>query len=1021
MSSKPAAANKPFIKSLYRWLFILAVVVTPRVLDLDVFYARDELAIWPWTDQFTQAVWAGDWAGTLTTSDYPGIPLFWAQTLFLTVKYSVPSLFSQTALPLEQLFDNRSLMLLAERRFVVGLFVSVQIIAAVWLVHRLFDWRVSLLSAFFFGLDPFSLTEARVLRLEMVSALFVCLSVLAYFLYFRERQRRWVLISGVMAGLGVSTKTSAGLIVPYIWLLLVLDFFLATAWIAKPLTPQTRSQRFKQLIGNGLTWAAGAIGAFWLIWPAMWVNPLAAIEYIFAAGFGQAADRSVWGDKVFFWGEILPGDPGLYFYPVALAFRTTPLTWVGVGCALILAGLAMIRRTRSSSWPSLQPSLRGSLTSPPLGGIEGGASAPRFRASWLVIGVLLLLTYVILMILELSAVISKVDRFLLILFPELNIISAIGIAALIGWVLAWFKQRRVETVKPWQNWATVGLLALVLLLQLSQTLPAHPHYFTYWNPWAGGGRAAMGLLPMGAGEGIDLAMEFLNDQPDAIEKTVICGASQPWCERVFVGRTLRSATYDSGEWATADYVSFYISQLQRQNDPLEIVEFFMAREPLYQVDLQGATYVWVYEVPDMGHFAGPWNDLAGLGRLLSYDVGQAAQPAGETIEATVWWINTGAGADNLVLRWLDESGYEWGRARVTPLPEYAALTSEKAAVIAGTASLPIPPDTPPGLYFWRIGVTSPEDDRLLGEFELPDEADQLVVLPNEEIFSDPKALIIPQRVDQPLTPDLTLLGYTPPDQVLTPVAPTWLTLYWQAIAPPADYQVTLRLLDDAGQEVTRWQGLPAHGQYAFADWRSGEIVRDVWALQVPPGTPLGRYEVEISLTNPETAETSAAVTVSNLEVWPQPLSYEAPTMQAEVQADFGDQLTLLGYDLYFDVNGSGGGSLSPVFYWQSQTDFQGEFDLLLTLMATNSGQVVTQWQVPLGGSEAKITWRKGEVINTAYELQADALVGGRYDLEIGLQNRTTNQIEPVTLSDGNRTTAVRIENVQDKSQVRMNN
>ncbi|HXW01675.1 MAG TPA: glycosyltransferase family 39 protein, partial [Anaerolineae bacterium] len=210
------------------WLLVIALVVTPRVFDLNIFYARDELAIWPWADQFALAVWAGDPAATLTASDYPGIPMFWAQTLFLTFKYTFPSLFPHTMLPFEALAQDRSIELLAERRLAAGLLVSLQLIAALWLVRRLFGWPVALLSAILLGLDPFSLSEARLLRLEMTSALFACLSLLVYLLYWRER-RSWLLfVSGIMAGLGVSSKTSAGLIVPFIWLLLGLDFLWGT-------------------------------------------------------------------------------------------------------------------------------------------------------------------------------------------------------------------------------------------------------------------------------------------------------------------------------------------------------------------------------------------------------------------------------------------------------------------------------------------------------------------------------------------------------------------------------------------------------------------------------------------------------------------------------------------------------------------------------------------------------------------------------------------------------------------------
>lgn len=992
------------------WVLVIVLAIGPRVFNLDIFYARDELAIWPWADQFTLAVWAGDPAGTLTASDYPGIPLFWTQTLFLSFKYTFPALFSQTALPLEQLTTDRSLPLLAERRLAAALLVGLQVIAAVWLVRRLFGWPSALLAAILLGLDPFSLSEARLLRLEMISALFVGLSVLTYLLYLRRRRPVFLLLSGVMAGLGVSTKTSAGLIVPYIWLLLALDFLLGPG--------QTWRQKLQQLLVNGLLWAGGAIAAFWLIWPAMWVKPLAALQYVFLTGFSQAANRSVWGDKVFFLGQVVDGgDPGPLFYPVALAFRTTPLVWVGMASTLIFLAIAIWRKVVN------RPALRL-----PENRLEDG-SPLLWNWPWWAVAAGLLLLYVVIVGVELNLVISKADRFLLLIFPELNILSVLGLAVFMTWIINYaLPGRGIPYRFPLTaQHSVMAFILLVLIIQLAITLPVHPYFFTYWNPWAGGGQAAMALLPIGAGEGMDLAMNFLNEQPGATGKTVICGASQPWCSRIFKGKTVRSADYVDGRWVQADYATFYISQLQRQIDPVEVVNFFRQQMPLYRVDMQGVNYVWVYAVPKIDHFAGRSNDLAGLGRLLGYNLsgpaslpgGEVSAKPGETIEAKIWWTNFGAGVNNLVVRWVDETGYEWGRARVSPLPEYAGITPAERAVVVGTASFTIPPGTPPGLYFWRMGITGPGEDRLLGEFTLPDEADKLVVVPGP-VPSGVNILRVTNELNQMLAPEVRLVGYNSPAQALTPTAPTWLALYWQAVAPPPNYQVTLRLVNDAGREVTQWAGQPGHGRYPTENWRPGEMIKDVWALQVPTGTPAGNYDLEISLASPDQPHLpNQPARIRNLEVLPEPVHYTAPDMQHELKANFGQHLTLLGYDLYFDTGDTAGGALAPVFYWQSQADFTGTFDLVLTLRAVDTAQAVKEWRVPLGASEPKALWKAAEIVETAYRLETGDLANGRYHLDLSLQDHASGQIEPVKQGDGPETTFARLENIQEKIVVRV--
>ena len=142
-------------------------------------------------------------------------------------------------------------------------------------------------------------------------------------------------------------------------------------------------------------------------------------------------------------------------------------------------------------------------------------------------------------------------------------------------------------------------------------------------------------------------------------------------------------------------------------------------------------------------------------------------------------------------------------------------------------------------------------------------------------------------------------------------------------------------------------------------------------------------------------------------------------MQAEVGADFGNRLTLLGYDLYFDTDGSGAGTLSPVLYWQSQADFEEAFNLLITLRDAASDTALKTWQVPLGSGGTKAFWKTNEVINTTSQLEADVLMGAGFHLDIAVQNQATGQPVPAGLSDGSQVDFIRIEDIQDKVVVRL--
>ncbi len=102
-------------------------------------------------------------------------------------------------------------------------------------------------------------------------------------------------------------------------------------------------------------------------------------------------------------------------------------------------------------------------------------------------------------------------------------------------------------------------------------------------------------------------------------------------------------------------------------------------------------------------------------------------------------------------------------------------------------------------------------------------------------------------LNQPVTPEITLAGYTVSRVPHTGAgyAPVRLTLYWQAEAPiPADLKVSARLLAPNGEVAAVVDAIPVHFAYPTSVWRLGEIVADVYDLPLPdtldakPYTPL---------------------------------------------------------------------------------------------------------------------------------------------------------------------------------------
>jgi hypothetical protein len=305
---------------------------------------------------------------------------------------------------------------------------------------------------------------------------------------------------------------------------------------------------------------------------------------------------------------------------------------------------------------------------------------------------------------------------------------------------------------------------------------------------------------------------------------------------------------------------------------------------------------------------------------------------------------------------------------------------------------------------------------------MPDNADTLTLIPSPSIDG-----VVPtpeNPADVVLAPEVKLVGHDGLTGMLNPVKPVWLPLYWQAIKAPADYVVQLRLVDSDGSVATQWQGRPAYGTYPMHKWRSGEVVRDVWALQTPSEVPPGSYNLDISLLSTwgEQPLPTPETLLLDAEVAPQPVSFDIPSMQNRVELSFGDRFTMLGYDMFFDSTGSDvvSGNLSPVFYWLSQANMTGEYEIHLFLQSINSDEKVGEWHLPLGNNASKSTWEKGEVVATSYFLPVHDLPEDTLDLEIGLWSVNDEAYLRVPDRNGEGSDRLRLERINEKITVRLN-
>ena len=583
------------------------------------------------------------------------------------------------------------------------------------------------------------------------------------------------------------------------------------------------------LIGYVL-WGVVATVTFFLLWPAMWVNPLGSFAKMTAE-----MEEYVGGhvNANFFWGRTTD-DPGLLFYPIAYFFRITPATVIG----LIAAAVAAARR----SAPFDRPLVR------------------RAALGFLLFGLL----FVLLM----SIPAKKFDRYILPAFPAFEVLGALGWGALALWAVRRFAPKTATTGADQQmGKSAVRVMAITLFagvvgLHSLFTALHYPYYLTYFNPLAGGSITAPWAMIIGWGEGLDQAAAWLNQQPEA-EKLRIVSWYHDGPLSYFTKAEPVGVRYGSSlSWLENDFVVLYINQIQRDIPSPEAIDWYLAQEPALTVDFAGLELARIVDMrgrplpPFVGLNINSAADFGGQIRLLAHELDKTAVQPGEEIFAQLYLrslapmqtnYNIGLrlvdAAGNVVWR---EDGWPWGAATSDwPLDE----------VRPDGHHIQVPADARPGLYKLTMSFYEPATLQTLpvlaaSDGSLIDAGTRDVALIS--VGDAPPAAAAPAaatQFDQAWQFDrwFSLSGATVP-QTMQAGEPLPLALQWESVAATdANYTVFVHVVGADGQPVAQQDWQPLNNFAPTHLWTQGLRVVDQYAIPLPADLPPGRYEVRTGL------------------------------------------------------------------------------------------------------------------------------------------------------------------------------
>ncbi len=547
-------------------IFLLALL--PRLGAIDRYVTPDELH---WVDRsirFTDAITHGQWADTIQ-SGHPGATTMWLGSIGIAVQRAI-----NPATPLPDpasVFDpqNADLMrtlakFLNAARLPVILVTSFNIALLFLLLSRKIDRRAAFLAAGLIALDPFGVPLGSILHVDSLLATFSLVSIAALLIAIdHSKPTRWLIISGALAGLAALSKSPAIVLGPTTFVVLAVSAwrqhraFNSTALTGHQSSDEQRRAGVRlernwiaHFVRSFFIWGICATIIFSALYPAMWIKPITALGRMAST----AEKFSEFAHAVNYFFGSLERNPGPLFYPVVIAFRSTPILWIG-----LLAVIGLIFRARTSH----EKSLRSIAVS------------------------LLLFAFLFIGLITLGA--KKLDRYVFPALLALDIVGAMGLAYAIGLItdrLSILSEVANRTIRHGVEGRFYNFfIAACLLIASIQFIAVWPLTLRAYNPLLGGYDAASRALPVGGGESAEVG-SALTASPFASK--VIAASDIIGTAPFFPGELVPN---DAAGFARADYLLFNASDFQLTPD---VPQQWIAAAPVMTISIQNRNFAWLY-------------------------------------------------------------------------------------------------------------------------------------------------------------------------------------------------------------------------------------------------------------------------------------------------------------------------------------------------------------------------------------------------------------------------------------------
>ena len=547
-------------------LVVATLLLYPRTQRLNQHTFVDETFYLKHSAQFYWAVANHEYADTYLIV-HPGVTTMWlgsAAFWKILPEYQTWESSHIPDLRFRRFIEDHDQTLLSMQvytRAAVAAFNSLCLVGIFLLGWRLFGRWQAAGAVLLAGFSPYFFDYSRFLHIDGTLSILMLAALLAFMVYLKEGGAGWLALTAAAVGLSALTKVTGLAVLGVIGLLALLEWWRPTynrfdkthSWAG-----------FKKLVGIMLILVFLAALTIFALWPALWAAPGEALGNILSFTL-ERSDASILS-PMFLNDEIIETGvfdlPYYYFYPLNYLWRSTPISLLGLTALLLLFIFRKKIELKHIPWSN--------------------------------IGKILLYVLVYLVLITLSN--QKFDRYMLPASLALDILAGLGWWYAAEWLTGEFQNA--------QSWVPSTLPALVLgaavLAQAGMLYQVFPYGISYYNPLMGGPQKAPQVLQVGAGEGLDLAADYLMTVPGKKNLLIYSGYAEVF--GYHFDRKVQSLPlydYNGFEQAfDADYVILYLNQVQRgMAGP--IVEFLADKPVEYTAVINGIEYAWVYHMSEL--------------------------------------------------------------------------------------------------------------------------------------------------------------------------------------------------------------------------------------------------------------------------------------------------------------------------------------------------------------------------------------------------------------------------------------